>query len=227
MNPEPLISVIMPVYNSEKYVAEAIQGVLDQTHKNIELICINDGSTDGSIDILKSFGDKLILIDNNENGGIGKARNLGIDKSSGEFIAFMDSDDIWKFTKLEAQILHFKNNPNIDICFTYMKCFVSPELSDEIKKIRHCPPDPIPGNLACSALIRTASFYKVGLFNEKWKMGEFIDWFAKAKEMNLRYEVISDVCLFRRIHNTNTGVTRRESRNDYIKIIRESLKRRK
>jgi len=227
MNREPLISVIMPVYNCEKYVAEAIQGVLDQTYKNIELICINDGSIDGSIDILKSFGDKIVLIDSIENGGIGKARNLGIKVATGEFIAFMDADDIWKSTKLEMQIKHFQNNPNLDISFTYMNCFISPELSDEIKKIRYCPPDPMPGYLACSALVRNESFYKVGLFNEKWKMGEFIDWFAKAKELNIKYGIISDIGLLRRIHNTNTGVTQRKSRNDYIKIIRESLDRRK
>ena len=96
MTNPPLVSVILPVFNTELYVKEAIKSVLGQTYKNIEVICINDGSTDRSIDILKSFGDKIILIDSKENCGIGEARNKGIRIARGEFLTFMDSDDIWE-----------------------------------------------------------------------------------------------------------------------------------
>ena len=100
----PLISVIMPAYNTEKYVAEAVQSILGQTYSPIELICINDGSTDGSLDILKSFGDKVVIVDLERNSGIAAARNAGIRISRGKFVAFADADDIWKPNKLELQL---------------------------------------------------------------------------------------------------------------------------
>ena len=108
-----------------------------------------------------------------------------------------------------------------------MKCFISPELSDEVKKTRYCPPDPAPGYISGTAMIRTESFKQVGYFNPKWKVGEFIDWFIKAKELGLEYGIVPGVFLLRRIHATNTGITERPSRTDYVKIIKEAMDRKK
>jgi glycosyltransferase involved in cell wall biosynthesis len=108
-----LVSVIIPVFNREDYVAEAIKSVLSQTYKNIEAVLINDGSSDISLDILESFQKKypeLIKVINQPNQGQIVARNNGIHGSSGEFVAFLDSDDSWHKNKLELQIPHFKND---------------------------------------------------------------------------------------------------------------------
>lgn len=92
---EKLISVIIPVYNVEKYLEKCIQSVINQTYKNLEIILVNDGSTDNSLNICKKFSniDNRIVLFNKENGGLSSARNFGIDNASGEYISFLDSDD--------------------------------------------------------------------------------------------------------------------------------------
>lgn len=97
------VSVIIPNYNYAEYVGEAIQSVLAQTYRNIEIIVVNNGSTDNSMDVLHSFGDKVVVIDQPNLGQSG-ARNTGLKKSTGELIAFLDADDLWEPTKLEKQI---------------------------------------------------------------------------------------------------------------------------
>lgn len=218
----------MPVFNTEKYVKEAIESVFSQTYKNIELICINDGSTDSSLSILESFGDKIMLIINDTNCGTSISRNKGISIAKGEFIAFLDADDIWVNNKLEVQMNQFNINPNLDISFSYMKCFISPELSEEVKRIRYCPPDSVSGHCLPTAVMRKTSFEKIGYFDSRWKVGEFIDWLVKAKEIGLNIETVNDILLLRRIHKTNIGVREREAgRSDYLKIVKEVLDRKR
>ena len=226
MKSNPLVSVIMPAYNAEKYVDEAIESVLAQTYPDLELICIDDGSVDQTKTRLASFGSRITHISLEENRGIAEARNAGIRVAKGEFLAFMDADDIWETNKIAEQMARFEARPDLDISFTYMQCFVSPELDSETKNLRHCAPDPMPGFLPPTALVRTASFERVGYFEPKWRVGEFIDWFMRAQEAGVIYEMLEKVLLRRRIHETNTGVTERSSRVDYVRIMREALRRR-
>ena len=218
----------MPVFNTGKYVKEAIESVFSQTHKNMELICINDGSTDNSLSILKSFGNKIILLSSKNNCGVSEARNKGIRIAKGEFLAFLDADDVWENNKLEVQMNQFDINSNLDISFSYMKCFISPDLSEEAKRIRYCPPDSVSGHIPSTAVIKRTSFEKVGYFDSRFKNGQFIDWLIKTKEIGLNIGTVNDVLLLRRIHETNIGVREREtSRSDYLKIVKEALDRKR
>ena len=106
---EPLVSIIVPSYNSEKFIGNTITSIVNQSYKNWELLIIDDCSKDGTVNIVKSFasGDSRIKLHINEvNVGAGKTRNHGIEKSVGRFVAFLDSDDQWLPHKLETQ-LHF------------------------------------------------------------------------------------------------------------------------
>ena len=97
------ISVIVPVYNSEKYLKQCLDSIVGQTFKDIEIICVNDGSTDSSSQILSEYAskdDRFVII-NQENGGAGKARNTGLDASRGKYLSFLDSDDFFENTMLE------------------------------------------------------------------------------------------------------------------------------
>jgi glycosyltransferase involved in cell wall biosynthesis len=116
-----LISVIMPVYNVERYIGEAIQSVLDQTYKNFELIIIDDGGTDSSMDICSSFVDPRIRIIHQRNRGLAGARNRGISMSKGRFVAFLDSDDRWRPDKLMLHAIHLICNKQIDVSFSGSK----------------------------------------------------------------------------------------------------------
>jgi glycosyltransferase involved in cell wall biosynthesis len=102
-NFSPLVSIIIPVYNGSNYVAEAIDSALAQTYKNIEIIVVNDGSTDNSEEIIKSYGNKLRYF-KKENGGVSTALNLGIKKSKGEYISWLSHDDVYYPEKIETQI---------------------------------------------------------------------------------------------------------------------------
>ncbi len=130
MNNE-LISVVMPVYNKEKNVSEAIASVLGQSHENLELLVIDDASEDDSLERIKDFKDpRLHCLRRAENGGAGKARNEGIQKARGRYIAFIDADDIWLEDKLAEQI-RFMRNENCP--FTYTDYY----LMDENSRFTH------------------------------------------------------------------------------------------
>lgn len=217
----------MPVFNGEKYVKEALDSIFCQTYKNFEVICIDDGSTDNSLSILESFGDKITIL-KSINCGASEARNKGLRIAKGEYIAFLDADDLWVENKLELQIKKLEENPDLDILFTNMQCFISPELSDEVKKLRYCPPGVTPGQIPSSVILHKSLFEKVGYFDPRFKNGQFVDWLVRAKDKGLMIGLVEETLLLRRIHETNIGVRERaDSSNDYLKIIRESLERKK
>lgn len=129
-----LVSVIIPAYNAEKFISEALDSVFAQTYRPIEVIVIDDGSTDRTAEIVKDYSivkiNKTIKTDitkielrylYQENGGPSKARNTGIKAAKGEYIAFLDADDLWMSDKIEKQIQLFKKDPKIDVIFTDVK----------------------------------------------------------------------------------------------------------
>lgn len=111
------VSIIVPVYNSEKYIAKCIESILNQDYKEFELLLINDGSTDSSCNIMNLYDDKRIKIYNQENKGTGSARNLGLKYATGNYIAFVDSDDTIENNYLSIMLeLIKKNNADIVSC---------------------------------------------------------------------------------------------------------------
>ncbi|WP_055076715.1 glycosyltransferase family 2 protein [Pseudanabaena sp. 'Roaring Creek'] len=113
----PKVSVIMPVYNVEKYIAETIGSVLAQTFTDFELLVIDDESKDQSIEICEGFTDARIQIIHQKNRGLAGARNTGIRHAKGEYLAFLDSDDVWRSQKLEKHVQHLDANPAIGVSF--------------------------------------------------------------------------------------------------------------
>ncbi|WP_254568467.1 glycosyltransferase family A protein [Oscillatoria sp. HE19RPO] len=112
-----LVSVVVPVYNVEAYIAETIQSILKQTYSNFEILIVNDGSTDRSIEIIQTFDDPRITLIHQENQGVSAARNRGIAQAKGEYIALIDGDDIWVPEKLEKHVQHLENSPQIGLSF--------------------------------------------------------------------------------------------------------------
>ncbi len=221
----PLVSVVMPAFNAALYLRTAIDSVLAQTHQPLELIVVDDGSTDATASVMASYGARIIAVDAVENGGIGAARNRGLAEATGAFVAFMDADDIWPADKLARQLQVFADDPGLDLSFGHMQCFISPELPEAVKALRHCPVEPLPAFVAATMLARRASFDRVGLFDASLRVGEFIDWYARARDAGLRSHLLADILLMRRIHETNTGVTQRTHYRDYVRVAREALRR--
>lgn len=116
----PMISVIMPVYNGERFIRETIESVLHQTFQNFEFIIINDGSVDSTQQIISSYDDKrIVLLNMPSNQGVSNARNIGTDSARGEFIAFCDADDLYDPSRLQIQLDFLTSNPAVDVCGSY------------------------------------------------------------------------------------------------------------
>ncbi len=222
----PRVSVIIPIFNGENYLAESIASVLNQSFSPHEIIIIDDGSTDTSANIAQSFGDGVSYYFQ-PNAGIAAARNKGVEKANGDYLAFLDCDDLWTKDKLSLQIAAFKTDPSLDIAFGHLEQFVSPELDEETKEKLHCPDEIIAGIHCGTMLIKQDAFNRVGLFETQFEIGEFVSWYMRAKELNLSIKVIPELVMRRRIHGANTVIQKRQSVNNFAHIIKRSLDRRR
>ncbi|MEH2009604.1 glycosyltransferase family 2 protein [Nostoc sp.] len=218
----PLISVIIPVYNRDRYIAEAIESVLAQTYPAIELIVVDDGSSDRSAEIAKRYP---IIYHYQSNRRIGSARNAGIALSNGEFLAFLDSDDIWVADKLLKQIAAFEADPNLEAVFGYAQQFYSPELDKTFRQRIRCPEEAIAAHLSTSMLIKRDSFLRIGLFDVKLKTTIDISWYISAIEHQLRQVTLPDVVYRRRLHETNNGSIERQHANERLHLLKAKLDR--
>lgn len=117
-NSRPIFSVVIPVYNVAAYIEQCLESVLAQTFTSFEVICVNDGSPDNSVEIIQSFNDPRIRIINQENRGLSGARNTGIRASQGIYVALLDADDLWLPQKLELHFKHLQSRPFVDISYS-------------------------------------------------------------------------------------------------------------
>ena len=168
----PKVSVILPAYNGEKFIAAAIDSVLSQTYKDYEVIVVNDGSVDGTARILDKYAGKIRVV-SQENGGIAKARNVAIENSKGEYLAFLDQDDLWLSDKLELQVPLMEKNKDVGLTYTdaHILCDNNTEfLSFGLRKpYRGMVVENLLLNnfiATSSVMVRKECFEKVGLFDQ-------------------------------------------------------------
>jgi len=221
-----LISVIIPVYNGARYLAAAIESALAQTWTPIQIIVINDGSRDASADVARSFGSSLIYAFQ-DHAGAGAARNHGVKLARGDYLAFLDADDLWRRDKLALQMSALASRPELNAVFGHVEQFLSPDLSYKQAASMDCPAGAAPARLPGTMLIATAAFKNVGWFSSELRVGEFVEWYARAVELGIKDEIIADVVLRRRIHATNSGVLQRDARSDYVRIVKAAIDRRR
>lgn len=185
----PLVSVIIPVFNSEETLRATLDSVIAQTYKNIEIILIDDGSTDSSEEIIrkvKGLNIYPILYFYQENKGVSAARNAGIKKATGKYIAFLDSDDLWVPEKIQTQVGLIEKNPTIDLLATNKeKDTFKKFLWTEIKELM-----PISLNLMLykNFLLTSTTMFKrslvedIGYFDEQMNYSEDMDYFCRFAE---------------------------------------------
>ena len=215
---KPLVSVLMCVRDGERHVGEAIASALAQTAPPREVIVVDDGSTDGTADVVRSFDGRVQLI-TQPSLGVGPARNAALEASSGELLGYLDADDIWEPHKLERQLEAFARDPSLDLVFGHMRCFTdgAPEDLSE----------PVPAVLGGSLLFRRSAAERVGPFPTDVRVGEFLDWLMRARDLGLRESVLPEVVLRRREHSSN--LTRREQApfRDFARVLKAGLDRRR
>jgi glycosyltransferase involved in cell wall biosynthesis len=215
------------VYNAERYLGEAIDSVLTQSYRPLELIVVDDGSDDASADVARGYGEAVTYA-RQENAGNGSARNHAVRLASGELFAFLDADDRFVPGKLERQYAALQADTGLDMVFGHVREFVSPELTDSQRaSVRPPAPEPLPWTAPNLMLIRRESFARVGPFSEDVKVGVTVDWYARAMEAGLRSAMLPEVLLERRLHLTNNGLRERDSRQQYLHVLKASLDRRR
>jgi len=219
------VSVVIPVYNGGVYICETLESVLTQTFKPLEVIVI-DSSDDESPGILKSFSSQICYFFQPRQ-GISSARNSGVKKARGNFLAHLDSDDIWAKEKLELQAEAFLEDPDLDIVGGLMEPFYSPELTDQDRAKIYCPPEPLPGFSASVITVKKGAFMKVGFYDTALKVGPDLDWFVRAREQHLKEKMIQRVLVRRRLHKTNTDILNRQYQKERVQVLKASLDRRR
>ena len=226
MSDERLVSVMIGVYNARAYLGEAIESVLAQSYRSLELIVVDDGSTDGSGDVARSYGD-VVRYAYQENAGNGAARNRAVELSTGQFFAFLDADDRFMLDKLDRQLSALDADPELDVVFGHVREFVSPELTAEQRDSIRPPSPPAPWTAPNLMLIRREAFLEVGPFSEQLKVGVTVDWYARALEAGLRSLMLPEVVLERRLHLSNNGLRESDSRSQYLHVLKAALDRRR
>lgn len=222
-----LISVLIGVYNGAPYLAEAIDSVFAQTYRPLELILVDDGSTDGSAEIARGYGDGL-RYHYQENAGDGAARNAAVALARGELLAFMDADDRSTPERLELQQQALAADPTLDAVFGQVREFISPELSPAQRaSIRPPSSEPAAWVSPTVMLIRREAFARVGLFSETLRLGSTVDWCARALDHGLRTTMLPEVVMERRLHATNLGRRNQDARSHYVEIVKSTLARRR
>lgn len=203
-----LVCVIIPTYNNGEFLPIAIDSVISQTHSNIEIIVVNDGSTDNTDEVVKGYLDDIIYI-KLKNSGPAAARNTGMRSAHGKYIAFLDADDIWLPGKIEEQVNVFHSNPDVTLVYTRMTEF--DHTSGEI--LREFPKKTYSGRifdnlltenfiLLSSVLIKTSILKEMGGFDENLHTAEDTNLYLKiAKEFDIIG--MNSILVKRRKHNTN------------------------
>ncbi len=190
--PKVMISVIMPVYNGELYLEEAIQSVVAQNHHDLEIILIDDGSTDGSASLISSFAKKINLkYFYQENQGPASARNLGITKASGEWITFLDADDVWPKFKIHSNLEFIKRNPNIEILWGMTKVFFETKELNYRFTGKDISEKPIFNTYLGAAFVKKSIFERIGAFNISLRYCEDLDWYQRVVEKEVKLLLLS------------------------------------
>ena len=216
-----MVDVIIPVYNREKYIAEAIESVLNQTFQDFTIIISDDGSNDGTGKIIKKYetSDSRVKSISHPHKGLAHTLNTAINYSTNKYLAFLDSDDYWHKEKLEKQIHFFEEFPDYRISFGHVQEFTTKinDLGEDI----HVMKDPVPGISKISMMCERVLFDEFGYFDDSYKVGDHIEWMSRLFRANIPYGLIDDVLAYRRIHTDN--MTNGISNINYLKVIKQHL----
>jgi glycosyltransferase involved in cell wall biosynthesis len=196
------VSCVVPAYNAARFLAPALESIFSQTHPAHEIIVVDDGSTDETRAIASRFGGLVTIVETEHRGHLA-ARDAGVDAARGDYIAFLDADDLWAPGKNERQLDVLRQNPDLDLCVAHFQNFWDPEIADEEERYRDLPlSKPMSGYIVPTLMARRDVFTRFGRFNSG-ECPSDTGWFAGAIAMGARLETLPDVLLHRRLHRAN------------------------
>jgi glycosyltransferase involved in cell wall biosynthesis len=237
---EPLVTVVVPVFDGERFLDFALESALAQDYPHVEIIVVDDGSRDGSAEVARRHRVRVLP---QPHRGVAAARNAGIAASRGELLAFLDADDVWPANRLSLQVACLQRKPRLDFVLGRAVVFFEPDdarpawLDDDwIRHVRKTArragfSDADSAELliphSMTVMARAEVFKRIGGFSTDYEIGEDIDWLLRAQDAGLAYEVLPHVLLHYRLHGTNTSYGLEECRIARFRVLRSSLARKR
>jgi glycosyltransferase involved in cell wall biosynthesis len=217
------VSVLIPVFNGARFLAAAIESAAAQTLRALEIIVVDDGSTDGSAEVAKRTGRARVI--EQPNRGPGAARNRAVAEARGDHLAFLDADDLWKPSKLERQSEALARKPEAG----WFVCRHEFLLDEGEARPRWAPAPEAEATmiawLPSALLVRRDVFAATRGFDEEIRYGEDIDWFARARDAGFPGDAVEEQLLVRRVHKTN--MMHQHQQTDFQRAIATILMRRR
>jgi glycosyltransferase involved in cell wall biosynthesis len=224
----PTVSCVIPVYNGEAHLGEALDSVLAQDPRPFEVIVVDDGSTDRTAEVAQSRGDAVRYV-RQANGGPSSARAHGVQLARGELVALLDADDRWLAGKLGRQLALLAARPALSGCMTYGRLFWDDDDAMAAEAAAWPAERRIDtGGLIGSTLLAHRRVFDVaGPFDATLPHAGLPDWFARAQEKRLAFEIIAEVFVERRMHAGNFSRQRAVRDEEYVRLLKRSLDRRR
>ncbi len=226
MSGGPLVSVVVPTLNAARYLAEALESIESQSYERREIVLVDGGSTDGTLEIADRYA--AVRVIHQSGNGLADAWNCGIEASAGELVAFLDSDDLWEPTKLGRQVGILLAEPEAVCAIARVRFALEPGLP--------LPPGFRPAlldsdylaNMPSALLARRSLFERIGGFETRWAIASDIDWFARLKDSGLRVAVADEVLVIKRVHDANLSTLGGATLNaELVEVLRASVARRR
>lgn len=222
-----LVSCIIPVFNGARFLSEAIESVLAQTYVPVEILVADDGSTDETPAVAASFGSRVLYL-RQANAGPAAARNLGLARASGSFVAFLDADDLWCREKLRKQVTRFAQRPELDLCFAHVENFRGEGPGASSSLIGRGGTGSVPGYVSGTLLARRRVFDAVGNFNTQLEHGNDTEWLLRARRHGVVEEILPEVLYRRRLHDENRSLHfAARSRDAFVDLVKSHLDQRR
>lgn len=219
----PLVSVIIPVYNGERYLATTLQSVLAQDYRPFEVLVIDDGSEDRSAEIVRGFPEVRYFHQRNQGAAV--ARNAGLENARGELVAFLDADDTWMPAKLSLQVRHLLDHPELGFVLTRQRIVLDPGVERPSWLKPELLADDSIGYVPSTLLARRSVFTRIGGFDPRLVPAEDAEWFFRAKDAGIPMAVVPEVLLHKRVHGANLSHGTAINQPRLLQALRASIER--
>ena len=221
----PTVSVIMIVKNGERFIAQALESIFQSKIRPEEILVIDGGSEDRTIAIARTF--PLVSIIRQTSTGISNAYNEGIDRAKGALVAFLSHDDQWKPGKLDIQVAFMAQNPGMLGTVGMVQHALVPGAKIPPGFRQDMLGCPFPGMIMEALVARKAIFDAVGRFDPLFSVASDTDWFARARDAGVQIAVLPEVLLVKRVHETNASLTEPKLSHQLIRVMRNSVMRKR
>lgn len=215
-----LVSVIVPVHNGASLLGRTLESVRSQTYPDLEVVVVDDGSTDHTAAIAERYGATVL---SQANAGVASARNAGVARSSGRLLAFIDHDDLWAPTKIAKQLEALDNTEDCGFVTCHLRYFFDGEVPSWFRG----PTDgtPVPGFVPSTWLVRRETFERVGGFDSTYTHGSDTDWVTRAAELGIAPTILVECLVDYRVHGGNASRDVAVFRKDLTGLLRARVRR--